>query len=138
MNVNLVVIGGRIGAEPEFRVTPSGRPVCNFRVATNERFKKANGDKIERTTWHSLVAWGSQAEAIAKYFHTGDPIMIEGRFQQTSWKDGEQTRYRQEVVVEKLHFVSGGRKATAEMSTSDDAPQLPFEDASASDDEPAV
>jgi single-strand DNA-binding protein len=130
MNMNLVVLGGNIGTDLELRVTPSGRPVLNFRMCTNERFTRANGEKVDKPTWHNIVAWGKTAENIAKFFKKGDSILIsQGRIQQNTWtaEDGTK-RSRHEVVVDRFTF-PGTRKAAAAPEPTGDEPDVPFEDA---------
>ena len=131
MNINRTYLGGNIGIAPELRVTPSGRTVVNFRMATNEVFKDTNGAKVERTTWHSVTAWGKTAENIAKFFRKGDPILVEGRIHTNKWvgSDGEE-RQRQEVVVDRFHFV-GARSGTTAQADEGDS-EVPF---GADDDE---
>ncbi|MGZ6256601.1 MAG: single-stranded DNA-binding protein [Candidatus Limnocylindria bacterium] len=52
--MNKVFLVGRLTRDPELRTLPSGKPVANFVVATNEF--RGNGAP-ERTEYHNLVAW---------------------------------------------------------------------------------
>jgi len=136
MNINRSIFGGNIGTVLELNTTDSGREVLNFRVASNERYKNARGDRVERTTWAPLVAWGQTAVNIAKYFKKGDPIVVEARLQENRWTDRDtgKARSRLELVVDRFHFTATARAATAPVAT-DEGPDLPFEDASGDSDD---
>jgi single-strand DNA-binding protein len=132
MNINKAMLGGNIGTDPTLRTTGSGRVVCNFRMATNEVWTNAQGNREERTTWHSITAWGQVGENIVKFFKKGDPIFIEGRIRTNKWQteDG-QDRQRQEVVCDRFHFIGGRKAASApadDVTQDDGTPDVPFED----------
>ena len=55
--LNKVTLIGRLGKDPELKYTPGGEAVVNFSVATNESYKDQNGQMVERTEWHNIVAW---------------------------------------------------------------------------------
>ena len=124
MSVNKVLLLGNIGKDPELKSTPSGKSVCNFSLATTERWSGQDGQKNEKTTWHNIVAWGKQGEVIAKHFSKGKPIFIEGRIDNRSYEDKDgNKKYISEVVVSNFSFV-GGRSD----SGSSDVPQPPDDD----------
>ena len=74
--------------------------MANITIATNEVYYKENGDKVENTEWHRVVAWGKTAEIIEKYVVKGKEIAIEGKLTHRSYddKNGEK-RYITEVVA---------------------------------------
>mgnify|MGYP003436070847 CR=1 FL=1 len=105
--MNIVVLAGHLGADPELRYTKAGQPVMNMRLATTESYLDKDKVRRERTEWHSLVMWGKRSEALAKILHKGSPITIQGSLQTSSYeKDGEK-RYKTEVNVKELFL--GGR-----------------------------
>ncbi len=105
MNLNKVVIIGRVTADPELRTTPSGAHVASFSVATNRNWTDKDGNKREEAEFHNIVAWGRQAEVVNQFSKKGNLIMIEGRLQTRSWegKDG-QTRKTTEVIAERIQL----------------------------------
>jgi single-strand DNA-binding protein len=115
MDINQVTIAGRLGADPELKYIPSGQAVCTMRIATSEFFEK-DGEKQERTEWHSIVAWGKLAEAAAKNLSKGQQVVAQGKLQTRSW-DSKDTRgdgtaikmYRTEIVVFNMVFGAKGR-----------------------------
>jgi single-strand DNA-binding protein len=111
-SVNKVILVGNAGKDPEVKVTPSGTPVANFSLATNERFKDKNGQWQERTEWHNLVAWQRTAEIIGEYVKKGSKIYVEGSLRTRSWDDkntGEK-KYRTEIIVNDLVLLSERRE----------------------------
>jgi single-strand DNA-binding protein len=106
--VNKVILLGRLGADPESRMTPSGQQVCTLRLATSESFTK-DGQREERTEWHRIVLWGRLAELASKYLRKGRACYVEGKIQTRSWDDQQgQKRYTTEVVANTLQFVDSG------------------------------
>jgi single-strand DNA-binding protein len=107
--VNKVILIGNVGKDPELRYTPSGQPVCDLRLATNESWTDKQGQKQERTEWHSVVLWGKPAEIVKQYVTKGQRIYIEGRLQTRSWDDKTdgKKRYMTEIVANDFMFLSG-------------------------------
>jgi single-strand DNA-binding protein len=105
-SLNRVTIIGRLGKDPELRYTPSSKAVCNFSVATSEKFK----DK-ETTEWHSVVCWDKTAENAAKFLAKGREVAVEGRLQTRSWdKDGVK-HFKTEIVADRVVFLGGGERS---------------------------
>lgn len=119
MNINRIVVAGRMGQDPTLKNLPSGSAVVNFSIATNRNYLK-DGQKVEQTEWITCVAFGKTAETIATYFNKGKLIYVEGRLQTRSW-DGKQggKQYKTEVIVEHFQFVGYDKK---ENSTEQPAP----------------
>ncbi len=123
MSVNKAILLGRLGKDPELRYTPSGKAVCNFTIATSERWSGQDGQRQESTTWHNIVAWGKQAEVIKEYLSKGREVFIEGRIDNRSYdkKDGSGKGYISEVIVQNFSFV-GGRQDAAPGGGGQSAP----------------
>lgn len=109
-SVNKVIIVGNLGADPELKRIPSGKSVCDLRIATNEMWKDAGGVRQERTEWHRVTVWGETAENCAKYLEKGRSVYVEGRLQTRSWddKDGAK-RYATDIVADRVVFLGGGK-----------------------------
>ncbi len=109
--VNKVIIIGNLGSDPEVRFTPSGQPVANFRMATNESWNDKNGQQQERTEWHRIVVWGKMAELCGEYLKKGRQAYIEGKLQTREWNDKEgKKNYTTEIVAQSVQFLGGGGK----------------------------
>jgi single-strand DNA-binding protein len=140
-SVNKVILVGHLGADPEVRYTQGGTPVANLRVATNESYNdKTSGERVEKTEWHRVVAWGKLAEIVGQYLNKGRQIYVEGQLQTRQWQDKEgNTRYSTEVRASDIVML-GGRGAGGggpEGGPSDEAEYAPVGggDAPAPDDD---
>ena len=100
---NRVQIIGHVGQEPEIKTLELGKKLANLSIATNEVYYRDNGDKVEKTEWHRVTAWGKTAEIIEKYVTKGKEIGVEGRLSTRSYddKDGVK-RYITEIVANEV------------------------------------
>lgn len=91
---------GNVGSEPEIRNMQNGTEVARFSLATSERWKSANGEKQEKTTWHNIVIFGKLSTVVEKYVKKGDRLFIEGKIQNRKWQDKDGIdRYMTEIVI---------------------------------------
>jgi single-strand DNA-binding protein len=119
-SVNLVIVVGNLGKDPEVKFMQNGTPVCNFSVATSEQWKDKEGQKQEKTEWHRIVVWGKQAEACGQELKKGRPVCVEGKIQtRDSEKDGV-TKYVTEIKADRVTFLGG--KPDGAAATDDPAP----------------
>ena len=79
MTYHTVIVVGNLGRDPEMRYTPSGQAVTNFSVAVNDDYTNNNGERVKRTIWFRVSAWGKQAENCNQYLHKGSKVLVEGR-----------------------------------------------------------
>ncbi len=106
LNLNKVVLAGRITADPELKQTPNGVSVLRFTLAVNRRFSKNNEQGEQQTDFITMVAWRQTAEFISKYFRKGSAICVTGSIQTRTWQDTQgQKRYATDVVVDEAMFV---------------------------------
>src|SRR3989344_1754818 len=105
MNLNKVLIAGRLTSDPELRTTPSGSHVASFSVATNRNWTDKNGERKESTEFHNVVVWGRQADIVNQFLKKGALILVEGRLQTRTWegRDG-QTRRTTEIIGERIQL----------------------------------
>jgi single-strand DNA-binding protein len=109
---NRVQLIGHLGAAPEVKNTTNGKKLARFSIATNETYRNTKGEKVQETTWHSLVSWGKIAGIVEKYLNKGSEVAIEGKLISRSYTDKEGTKkYITEVEVNELLML--GSKATA-------------------------
>ncbi len=92
MNLNRVVLIGRLTQDPEARTTASGQNVTTIRMATNRVWTDPSGQRKDATEFHSVVAWGRLGEIANQYLKKGGLVMIEGRLQTRSWVDQANVR----------------------------------------------
>jgi single-strand DNA-binding protein len=79
MTYHTVIIAGNLGRDPEMRYTPEGKAVTSFSVAVNDDYTNNNGERIKRTIWFRVSAWGKQAETCNQYIKKGSKVLVEGR-----------------------------------------------------------
>ena len=105
MDLNKVMLIGRLTADPEMRTTAAGQSVCTLRIATNRVWTDKQGQKQRDAEYHNVVVWARLAEIASQYLKRGDMTFIEGRIQTRSWQDATgQKKYRTEVVAERLQL----------------------------------
>jgi single-strand DNA-binding protein len=110
MDLNKVMIIGRLTRDPELRSTPNGASVCQISLATNFVYtNQQSGQKVEQVEYHNVVLWRKLAEIANQYLKKGRRVYIEGRLQTRSWdgQDGKKN-YRTEVVADNMIMLDGG------------------------------
>lgn len=104
---NQVQLIGRLGADPEVKSLNSGTKVARFSLATSEYYKDKEGNKVEDTQWHKIIAWNGSATFTEKYLKKGMEIMLSGKLVYGSYddKDGNK-RYTSEIVSHDMLILS--------------------------------
>lgn len=116
MDLNKVMLIGRLSRDPELRNIPDGTAVANFGLATNRVYKDRSGNRQQTVEFHEIVTWRRLAEIAAQYLRRGGKVYIEGRMQTRSWDDPNGfKRYRTEIVADNLimldRLAGGGNNA---------------------------
>ena len=122
LNLNKVVLCGRLTADPELKQTQNGVAVVTFTLAVNRRFQSRTADAAggQQADFISLVAWRQTAEFISKYFKKGSALCVTGSIQTRSWQDQQgQRRYTTEVVVDEAMFVDSRNESGSAGYTPD-------------------
>lgn len=100
---NRVQLIGNLGQDPEIKTLESGKKVVHFTLATNDAYKNNDGQKVEETTWHNIVAWNGLAERAAKYLKKGREVAVDGRLVYRSYEDKKGiTKYITEIVLNEM------------------------------------
>ena len=106
MTLNKVMLIGRLGQDPETKTTGSGVCICNFSLATSEKYTDKSGVKQEKTEWHKVVTFGRTAELAAQYLRKGREVYVEGKVQTEEWQDKEgNKRYTTKINASTLQFL---------------------------------
>jgi single-strand DNA-binding protein len=97
---NRVQLIGNLGQDPESKTLESGKKVAKFTLATSDSFKNADGQKVNETTWHNIVAWNGLADIAGKYLKKGHQVAIEGKIVYRTYEDKNKvTKYITEIVA---------------------------------------
>ena len=99
MNVNKVILVGRLTRDPDMRTTPTGQSVATLGMATNNHWTDKSGQKQEKTEFHTVVLWGRLAEIAGQYLTKGQECFVEGRLQSRTYTDkAGQERKTTEII----------------------------------------
>jgi len=98
--LNRVQLIGRLGKDPESRLTPNGKKVTHFSLAVSNRWKSAGGEAKESTEWVNIEAWERLSEICEQYLRKGSLVFLEGRLKTDKYEDkGGETKYYTKVVA---------------------------------------
>lgn len=101
--LNCVTLMGRLVADPELKTTTSGKSVCTFRIAVDRSFVKQGEQR--QADFITIVAWGSTADFVARYFSKGSMIALQGSIQTRNYEDKDgNKRTAFEVVAREVSF----------------------------------
>jgi len=101
-SINKVTLVGRLGKDPEIKVSQGGMQVCKFSLATGESYTDKNGQKQESTEWHNICCFDKLADIAEKYLKKGNLIYLEGKLKTNTYeKDGEK-KYFTEIIMNQL------------------------------------
>ena len=116
--MNKIILFGNLTKDPELSETPSGKSVCKFSIATNEKY-----GETEETNFFNITAFGGQGEAIAKYLSKGRKILLEGRVKVNDFEKDGVKRRSWDVILSKFEFVPSGNYSDGD----DETPEIPVE-----------
>jgi single-strand DNA-binding protein len=111
MDLNKVMIIGRLTRDPEMKTIPSGANVTQIGLATNYVYtNQQTGQKVEQVEYHNITLWRKLAEIANQYLKKGQRVYIEGRLQTRSWEgqDGKKN-YKTEIIADNMIMLDGGR-----------------------------
>lgn len=122
--INKAILIGRLGKDPDQRAMSDGTSVSNFSIATTESYKDRNGDKVQTTEWHSIVAFGKLADICNQYLEKGALVFVEGKLETKSWEDADGVKHTKTSIKIYEMKMLGGKKDgdTQQAPPPDDVP----------------
>ncbi len=100
---NRVQLIGRLGKDPEVKSLESGRKLVSFSLATTEYYNDKEGNKVENTQWHQIVAWGKVADLAEELLKKGYEVMVDGKLNYRNYEDKEgKKHYISEIVMNEM------------------------------------
>lgn len=112
-NLNKVILGGRLTADPELKTTQTGVTVTTFSVAVTRRFGGKEGEQPV-ADFINVTAWRTTAEFITRFFRKGSSICVVGSIQTRSWTDQQgQKHWATEVLADEAYFVDSKGDASS-------------------------
>jgi single-strand DNA-binding protein len=128
VDINKIILVGRLGSDPEMRFTSGGRPVCEFSLACGRTWKTPEGEEKKQTEWFKVVTWDKWAETVNQFAYKGQLVYVEGRVETRKWegKDGNKNT-TVSVQATTISYLSHKQKAAetpepAEEVGSEDLP----------------
>lgn len=109
-----IIIIGRLGQDPEVRMTATGQAVASLTVACSEKWTGKDGKREEKTTWFKVVAWSKLAEICGKYLKKGSLVQFVGKMECRVWERDGVKQYSWELVASDMKMLDSKR---------DDAPR---------------
>lgn len=104
---NKVQLIGRLGQDPEIITFKDGGKMAKFSLATDDSYKDKQGNKIERTYWHSIIVKNGLVKVVENFVNKGQEVAIEGKLTNRSWEDKDGIkRYVTEVICNELLMLS--------------------------------
>jgi len=108
--MNEVYLMGRLGKDPETKVTQAGMAVCNFTVATSDKFKK-DDVVTENTEWHRVIVFDRVAEICQKYLKKGSKVLVRGKVSYRQWEDKDGVKqHMTQIKAKTVEFLSPRQK----------------------------
>jgi len=125
-----IILVGNLGRDPEMKYTPSGAAVTSMNVAVNDDYTNGDGERVKRTIWIRVSAWGKQAESCNNYLSKGKKVLVEGRLVADPQTGNPRIWTRQdgtpgssfEVRAQTVRFLSGKDEGAQDVGDED----IPF------------
>ena len=130
MDLNKVMIIGRLTRDPEVRTIPSGQSVASFGVATNRVWKDQAGQKQEKVEFHNVIAWRKLSEIAGKFLKKASRVFVEGHLETRNWTDQAGAKhYRTEITADNIilldRFEGGSGSFTPKAASAPEAQNAP-------------
>lgn len=126
--LNKVILIGRLGRDPETRFMANGEAVCNFSIATSEKYTDKNGQRQESTEWHEVTMFRKLAEIAGQYLTKGSQVYIEGKIKSRKYTDkngAERTAY--DIIANEMKMLGSNAQTTHEQPKHQQATAAPVE-----------
>ncbi len=127
--VNRILLVGRVGADPELKISRSGLPWCALSIATDRSVQEAEG-WTTKTDWHRVRLFGRNAERAHRRVRRGTLVAVDGPLVYETWSDDDgKRRTSARIVADRLELLAGLRDAPPKPELpSDQAVTLPLAD----------
>ena len=107
--LNKVFLIGRLTKDPEVHYLNNGDALCNFGLATSEKWKTKTGESVEKTEFHNITMYRRLAEIAGQYLKKGSQVYLEGKIQTRKYTDKngvERTAY--DIIANEMKMLGGG------------------------------
>ncbi|MDR2491293.1 MAG: single-stranded DNA-binding protein [Spirochaetaceae bacterium] len=108
MDLNHVMLIGRLTRDADYKVLPSGQAVCNFSIAVNRR-RKVGDNWEDEANYFDIVLWGKQADSLNRYLVKGKQVGIDGELRQDRWQQDGQNRSKVVISANNVQLLGGAQ-----------------------------
>jgi single-strand DNA-binding protein len=115
-SLNEVRLIGNLGSDPEVKTVAGDKTVATFRLATNDTWKDAKGEKQERTEWHNIEVWGGQAKTVGQYLTKGRQVLVLGALRTDAWEKDGQKHSKTKIVASRIVFLGAPEKGAPDVA----------------------
>ena len=113
---NVIMIVGRVGADPEMKYIDSNKVVARFNVAVNRPTKDSEGNSI--TDWFSCEFWGKQAEIAGEYVKKGTLVSVVGSGRIEKWESNGEKKSRFSILGSNFQLLSSKNETSGNAASS--------------------
>ena len=131
--MNIAILSGNIGQDPETRRTQGGTSVTSLTLATSRNWKDEAGERKQQTEWHRITVFGKNGENVAKYCKKGSKVSVQGRIHYSEYTDRDgNKRQATEIVADEVYFLDSAKKGepttvgTKSEPSSREGAEVPF------------
>ena len=109
MAANISIIGN-LGKAPETKISENGTLMASFSIASNT-FRNTSTGKEHKTDWFRVIAFGKQAETLARYVKKGTGLAVQGRLSFNPWLDRNgDPQAGADIILQEFQFLPGSRR----------------------------
>lgn len=103
---NKVIMVGNLTRDVELRYLNTGSALATFGLASNRRYKKADGMQVDDTCFVDVTLFGRTAEVANQYLRKGSKVLIEGRLNFETWTDQQGgKRSKHTIIAESMQML---------------------------------
>lgn len=124
-SLNQVTLIGNLTRDPEHKKLSSGRSVCNFGLALNDRYKNSEGKYVDKATFVDITVWGNLADVAAEFLTKGSLVNIVGKLNLETWETDGQKRSKLIVVADTMQFLDRKESRPADDKPATRQPRQP-------------
>ena len=111
---NSLQLIGRLGKDPDFNVTPQGKPVAKFSLAVDQ-------GKDQQPMWLNVVAWDKLAEIVEKYASKGMQVFVQGRLVVRGYEDKSGVKRQAiDVIASTVQLLDKREQSTSKQDRTED------------------
>lgn len=122
--MNILLIQGNLGKDPEIKQTSNGKAYARLAVAVNMSYKDKSGEWVNETQWFDVTAWGKLADK-AGQMQKGQPVFIRGQMRSRKSEDKVFWGVRAQELAPLAKEPAQAQGVTTSTATKDDE-DLPF------------